>query len=503
MGRGDLARQQFEFTIMKMPRTSNLGPLVESSLMDRRGFMYQLGSGVGSVALSWLLNQDRATAAEVLGTKLTLNPMLAKQPHFPARAKACIFLMMEGGASHMDTFDPKPKLQEVSGKLFKRDDPLKSNQNSGDRFFTPSPFEFQRYGQCGREVSDLFRNVATCVDDLAFVRSVYAESDNHPAALFQFLTGNAFQGSPSIGSWVTYGLGTVNQNLPAFVVLRDGQPFGGTATWGNAYLPTYYQGTQLRSGAIPILDLQPPPEVGRQRQRDSLDLLQMFNREHSQRTPTHPDLEARMASYELAFRMQTEVPGTLSIEGEPESIRKLYGVDQEKTKAFGTRCLLARRLVERGVRFVQLWSGGWDSHDDILKGHRNAAEKVDVPIAGLIQDLKQRGLLDETLVVWGGEFGRTPDTNEGNHKKKKPGRDHNPGAMTMWFAGGGTTGGTLIGATDEIGNKAVEQRQSLKDVHATLLHVLGLDQSKLTFYHAGRFKQLTDTGGTVIRDFLA
>ncbi len=487
---------------MKTDRHSSAGNLLDSSLLDRRGFIYQLGSGVGTVALSWLLNQDRA-AAEGLGANRTLNPLLTKPPHFLPRAKSCIFLMMEGGASHMDTFDPKPKLKEVSGKIFTRDDKLKSNQNNGDRFFTSSPFEFQRYGQCGREVSELFRNVATCVDDLAFVRSVYAESDNHPAALFQFLTGNAFQGSPSIGSWVAYGLGTVNQNLPAFVVLRDGQPFGGTATWGNAYLPTCYQGTQLRSGAIPILDLQPPEEIGRQRQRDSLDLLQRINREHSQGNPTHPDLEARMASYELAFRMQTEVPGTLSIEGEPESIRKLYGVDQEKTKAFGTRCLLARRLVERGVRFVQLWSGGWDSHDDILNGHRKAADRVDVPIAGLIKDLKQRGLLDETLVVWGGEFGRTPDTNEGNHKKKTPGRDHNPGAMTMWFAGGGTAGGTLIGSTDEIGNKAVEQRQSLKDVHATLLHVLGLDQSKLTYYHAGRFKQLTDTGGTVIRDILA
>ena len=499
----ELVGQEVELTTMEAHPPSNAVPLLQSSLLDRRGFIYQLGAGVGSLALSCLLNQDAAAAAEALGSKPTFNPLLARSPHFPARAKSCIFLMMEGGASHMDTFDPKPKLKELVGKTFKRDDKLKSNQNNGDRFFTASPFEFQRYGQCGREVSELFKNVANCVDDLAFVRSVYASSDNHPAALFEFLTGNAFQGSPSIGSWVTYGLGTMNQNLPAFVVLRDGQPFGGTATWGNAYLPTCYQGTQLRSGAIPILDLQPPEEVGAHRQRDSLNLLQMFNREHSQRNPTHPDLEARMASYELAFRMQTEVPGTLSIEGESESIRKLYGVDQEKTKAFGTRCLLARRLVERGVRFVQLWSGGWDSHDEILKGHRNAAEKVDVPIAGLIQDLKQRGLLEDTLGVWGGEFGRTPDTNEVNHKKNKPGRDHNPGAMTMWFAGGGTAGGTLIGATDEIGNTAVEQRKSLKDVHATLLHTLGLDQSKLTFYHAGRFKQLTDTGGNVIREILA
>ena len=487
---------------MKSHPNSTTTPPVDTGLLDRRGFIYQLGSGVGAVALSWLLNQNR-TAAATPGPNPALNPILARPPHFPARAKSCIFLMMEGGASHMDTFDPKPKLRELEGKVFKRDEKQKSNQNNGDRFFTPSPFQFQRYGQCGMDVSELFRHTASRVDDLAFIRSVYAQSDNHPAALFQFLTGQAFQGSPSIGSWVVYGLGTVNQNLPAFIVLRDGQPFGGTATWGNAYLPTCYQGTQLRSGAIPILDLQPPEEVGRQRQRENLDLLQQFNREHLQRNPTHPDLEARLSSYELAFRMQTEVPGTLSIDGEPESIRKLYGLDQEKTKAFGTRCLLARRLIERGVRFVQLWSGGWDSHDDIANGHRRAAEKVDLPIAGLMQDLKQSGLLDETLVVWGGEFGRTHDTNEGNHKKNKHGRDHNPGAMTMWFAGGGTAGGKIIGTTDDIGNKAVENRKSLKDVHATLLHLMGLDQSKLTFYHAGRFKQLTDTGGKIIREILS
>ncbi len=486
----------------KMNRAEVLDPIVESNLIDRRGFHYQLGSGIGSVALSWLLSQDQAVAAESLGAKPALNPLLPKAPHFPARARSCIFLMMEGGASHIDTFDPKPKLKELDGKPFTRNEKLKSNQNKGDRFFTPSPFQFRRFGQCGRDVSELFQNVATCVDDLAFVRSVYADSDNHPAALFQFLTGQAFQGSPSIGSWVVYGLGTESQNLPAFVVLRDGRPFGGAAAWSNAYLPAAYQGTQLRSGAVPILDLQPPKDVGRSRQRESLDLLQAFNRQHSQRNPAHPDLEARMASYELAFRMQAEVPETLSVEGETEATRKLYGLDQEKTKDFGTRCLLARRLVERGVRFVQVWSGGWDSHDNILKGHRSAAERVDLPLAGLIQDLKQRGLLDETLLVWGGEFGRTPDTNANNHKKNTPGRDHNPGAMTMWFAGGGVGGGRLIGATDEMGDKAIEQPYHLKDVHATLLHLFGLDQFKLTFYHAGRFKQLTDTGGTVIHDIL-
>ena len=483
--------------------TGEFIPIKEWNALNRRRFMLQLGTGIGSLALSSLLSRDRAIAAEHPSPNSGPNPLLPKKPHFPGRAKSCIFLMMEGGASQMDTFDPKPKLKELAGKVFDRKEKQKSNQNKEERFFTASPFEFQRYGQCGRDVSELFQNVGTCVDDLAFVRSVHADSDNHPAALFQFLTGSAFQGSPSIGSWVVYGLGTENQNLPSFVVLRDGRPFGGNATWGNAYLPTCYQGTQLRSGAIPILDLQPPMGVSRLRQRENLDLLQKFNREHSQRNLAHPDLEARIASYELAFRMQAEVPESLSIEGEPEHIRKLYGLDQERTKDFGSRCLLARRLVERGVRFVQVWAGGWDSHDDILKGHRTAAEKVDVPIAALIQDLKQRGLLDETLVVWGGEFGRTPDTNANNNKKNTPGRDHNPGAMTMWFAGGGVRGGKLIGATDEIGHKVAEDPFHLKDVHATLLHSFGLDQYKLNFYHAGRFKQLTDIGGDVIHGLFA
>jgi Protein of unknown function (DUF1501) len=470
--------------------------------LGRRQFIYHLGSGLGALALSSLLSQERAGAAET-GSSSAVNPLLPKRPHFPARAKSVIFLMMEGGASHIDTFDPKPKLAQLEGKLFERHEKVKSNQSKGERYFTPSPFAFRRYGQCGMEVSELFQNLGGCVDDLAFVRSVYGDSDNHPAAMFQFLTGQAFQGSPSVGSWIVYGLGTENQNLPAFVVLRDGRPYGGTATWSNAYLPACYQGTQLRSGANPVLDLQPPPGVSPNQERENLDLLQIFNREFSRRHPAHPDLAARIANYELAFRMQVEVPETLDIDAEPEAIRKLYGLDQDATKGFGTSCLRARRLVERGVRFVQVWAGGWDSHEDILHGHRNAASRVDRPLAGLIQDLKQRGLLDETLVVWGGEFGRTPDTNASNYKNKKPGRDHNPAAMTMWFAGGGTRGGALVGATDELGHKAADHAYHLRDVHATLLQLCGLDQSKLTFYHAGRFKQLTDTGGTVIRGILA
>jgi membrane-anchored protein YejM (alkaline phosphatase superfamily) len=353
----------------------------------------------------------------------------------------------------------------------------------------------------------LFRETAANVDDMAFVRSVYAESDNHPAALFQFNTGVPVQGNPSIGSWVVYGLGTENQDWPAFVVLRDGKPFGGTSSWGNGYLPALYQGTQFRGGDHPVLNLHPPEGVTPQHQQKNLDLIQKLNRKHQTRHPDHLDLQAHIASYELAFRMQTTIPEAVDLASEPESIQKLYGLDNKETKTFGTRCLLARRMVERGVRFVQVWSGGWDSHADIINGHGKAAKRVDRPLAGLLKDLKQRGLLEETLVVWGGEFGRTVDTTEAAWNKKEPGRDHNPRAMTMWFAGGGIKGGSIVGATDEIGENAVDQRFHLRDVHATLLQLMGLDQEKLTYYHGGRFKRLTTNlvdggGGEIIQDML-
>jgi hypothetical protein len=478
---------------MHMHRPDGLRP-TSRLLYERRAFFHQLGTGLGSVALSWLLAQDRASAESI-------NPLAPHAGHIPARAKRCIFLMMEGGPSQIDTFDPKPTLDRIHGTKLERKEKLKSNQNRGNRYLVRSPFEFRRYGECGMDVSELFAHTAGCVDDIAFVRSVYCDSDNHPAALFHLTTGSLMQGSPSMGAWAVYGLGTENQDLPAFVVLRDGRPFGGTASWGNGYLPACFQGTQLRSGKHPILDLQPPPGVSAAQQRLNLDLIGELNREYSARLPGHPDLEARIAAYELAFRMQTEVPDAVSFGDEKESTKKLYGLDKDTTRAFGERCLLARRLVERGVRFVQVWSGGWDSHTDVRNGHRASAARVDRPIAGLLRDLKSRGLLDDTLVIWGGEFGRTPDTNVAD--KKRAGRDHNPGAMTMWFAGGGVRGGTIVGATDDVGNKAVESRYHLRDVHATFLHLLGLDDSKLVYYHGGRFKQLTDTGGTVLREIIA
>jgi hypothetical protein len=448
-----------------------------------------------------MLREDGVIAAEAGHDAGGSSSLLSRRPHFAARVRSIIFLVMEGGPSQIDTFDPKPTLDRLDGKVFSRDD-VKSNQVRGTRYFVRSPYKFRRYGRCGMPVSDLFHEVGGCADDLAVVRSAYGDSDNHPAALFQYNTGYPVQGNPSLGSWVVYGLGTENGNLPAFVVLRNGKPYGGTATWGNGYLPALYQGTQFRSGPNLVLNLKPPAEVDHDRQRMNLDLIQRLNERHQLRNPNHSELEARIAAYELAFRMQAEVPDAVDLDSESPATRTLYGLDEDSTKPLGARCLLARRLVERGVRFVQIWAGGWDSHADIKQGHADAARKADRPIAGLLKDLKQRGLLEETLVVWGGEFGRTPDTTQAQFDMKQPGRDHNPGAMSMWFAGGGVKGGTVVGATDELGNKAAERPFHLRDVHATLLHLLGLDQMQLTYYHGGRFKRLTDNGGEIIREIL-
>lgn len=465
----------------------------------RREMIFGSCGALGSVALNSLLTQNELRASDNSGGFAALAP---KSPHFAARAKSMIYLVMEGGPSQIDTFDPKPALNRHHGKVFAREN-VKTNQVKGKRFFVRSPFRFRNHGECGMPVSELFQETGACADDLAVVRSVYGDSDNHPAALFQYNTGFPVQGNPSIGAWMVYGLGSENQNLPAFVVLRDGKPFGGTSTWGNGFLPALYQGTQFRGGKTPVLDLQPPAGVTRSDQRSNLDLLKQLNQKHQSSRPDQPDLEARIAAYELAFRMQTEIPETVDLQSEPQHVHKMYGLDQDHTKAFGQRCLLARRLVERGVRFVQLWSGGWDSHGDVAGGHRSAARRVDRPIAGLLRDLKQRGLLEDTLVVWGGEFGRTADTNEAQWTKQQPGRDHNPKAMTMWFAGGGTKGGTIVGATDEVGDRAVEPRHHLNDVHATLQHLMGLDQHKLTYYHGGRLKRLTNLGGEIIQGIIS
>ena len=475
-----------------------MNSLIDKTVCNRRE-LFQSGIGLGGVALTWMLHQE--TVAAVPSVR-PLNPLAAKAPHFPARAKSIIFLMMEGGPSQIDTFDPKPELGKVDGQLFQREN-VRTSQVSGKRYFVRSPFKFRKYGECGMDVSELFERTAAHVDDIAFLRSGYCDSDNHPAAVFQYMTGYPVQGNPSVGSWVTYGLGSKNENLPSFVVLRDGKPYGGTTSWGNGFLPALYQGMQFRGGKHPVLNLKPPAGVARKQQETTLQLIQTLNENHREHRAEFSDLEARIAAYELAFRMQRHIPEAIDIDRETTATHELYGLNDDTTKQFGKRCLLARRLVERGVRFVQVWAHGWDSHDNVLEGHRNAAKRVDRPIAGLLTDLKQRGLLDDTVVVWGGEFGRTADTTEAAFNKKKPGRDHNPKATLIWFAGGGVRGGTVIGATDEFGDRSVENRYHLRDVHATMLYLLGLDQKTLTYYHGGRFKRLTDNGGEIISGLIA
>lgn len=465
----------------------------EALRLNRRAFMYRLGYGLGGLAFTSLLVQEQARAGV----------LTAKKPMVPTKIKSCIFLLMEGGPSHIDTFDPKPKLAEMHMKEFVREDKFASAMSSGKRYYVQSPFKFRKAGKSGIDICENFSHLAECVDDLCIYKGAVAQSVNHPTAMYHLNTGNQFGGDPAIGAWATYGLGTVNENLPAFIVLPESAyPQGGSANWSNGFLPAHFQGTPLRPTGSPILDLNPPAGVTRDEQRKNLDLMAELNRLHQQKYPGHEELPARLDSYELAFRMQSEIPDIIDLKKENEETKSLYGVGEKDTDDFGRRCLLARRLVEQGVRFVQVYSGGWDSHDFIEKAHSARIKAVDKPIAGLLKDLKRRGLLDSTLVIWGGEFGRSPD-NGIRSGSVQFGRDHNAKAMTLWFAGGGMKAGQVIGATDELGNEAVEVVHPLKDVHCTILHLLGLDDSKLNYFHAGRFKQLSQVGGTVIKELLA
>lgn len=457
---------------------------------SRRDFLFGTGAGLGTVALTAML---RGSAAG--------GPLPAI--HHAARAKRCIFLMMEGGPSHIDTFDPKPELAKRHLQRFVRSGAEQSAMSSGNRYFVQSPFGFLKAGKSGADISTEWEHLRKRVDDICFYRGAQVDSVNHPTACYQLNTGNRFGGDPGIGAWVTYGLGSSNENLPGFVVLpRTSYPQGGAANWSNGYLPARFQGTPLRPKGSPILDLAPPPGVDRDRQRRNLDLLDKLNRQHLESRGARSELEARMASYELAYRMQMEVPGVLDLEGEDQRTLESYGIGDATTDAFGRKCLLARRLVEKGVRFVQAYAGNWDSHDYIQRAHGSLIRAVDKPIAALLTDLKQRGMLEDTLVVWCGEFGRTPD-NGMRAGGTSYGRDHNPKAMTIWFAGGGVKAGHTIGATDELGAEAVQEVHHIRDVHVTLLHLLGLDDNRLTYYHAGRHKQLSQFGGTVIESLLS
>ncbi|MGL4552849.1 MAG: DUF1501 domain-containing protein [Gemmataceae bacterium] len=449
----------------------------------RRELFLGLGAGLGGIALSSLLADE------------------ARKPHVAAKARACIFLTMEGGPSHLDTFDPKPALTGQHLKRFVRQDAKESAMSSGPRYYVRSPFKFRKAGRCGADMAVNWEHLAGVADELCFYRGCQVDSVNHPTALYQMNTGNRSAGDPAVGAWVTYGLGTVNRDLPGFVVLPEvSHPQGGAANWGSGFLPADHQGTPLRAAGSPILDLAPGRGVSRGHQRANLDLLAELNRRHAEARPGRDDLAARADSYELAFRMQAEVPGLLDLSREPRRVQARYGIGEEPTDAFGRKCLLARRLVQRGVRFVQMYAGSWDSHDDIERGHGSLIRRVDRPIAGLIADLKQTGLLDSTLVVWCGEFGRTPDN--GVRMGTAYGRDHNPKAMTVWFAGGGVRAGHTVGATDELGAEAVECVHPIRDVHVTILRLLGLEDAKLTYFHGGRFKQLSQFGGQVINELI-
>ncbi len=435
------------------------------------------------------------------------NPLKPRKSHFPAKADSVIFLFMHGGPSHIDTFDPKPLLNELHGQ------PVPESFGNVDLQFTKvdkapligSPRVFKRRGDFGLEISDLFENVAGRADDLTVIRSCHHDGFTHVTGQNWMNTGWAGVGRPSIGSWVTYGLGSENENLPAYMVMLDGPIKAGPPAYGAGFLPAVYQGTVLRSQGPPILNIERPGHITERQQRRLLDLLRESNEEHYAARSDDSDLAARIESYELAFKMQTSVPELADLSVETDATRKLYGLDNSETRNFGEQCLRARRMVERGVRFVQIYSGGrkggagvgWDGHNEIDRNHEQMARSVDLPIAGLLTDLKQRGMLDRTLVVWGGDFGRTPFTDgaEGGGSNRN-GRDHNPYGFTVWMAGGGVRGGgQVIGSTDEIGLRARDDKVHMHDLHATIFSLLGLDYEKLTYFFQGRDFRLTDVGG--------
>ncbi len=463
--------------------------------LSRRELLRRSGTGLGMLGLAGLL-ADESSAA-------TANPMAPRSPHFPAKAKHVIHLFMNGGPSHVDTFDPKPMLTKYHGQPLPKS--LATERKTGAAF--GSPFKFKKYGQSGIEVSELFAHTAESIDDICVVRSCHADVPNHEPSLMLMNCGDSRLPRPCMGSWLTYGMGTENQNLPGFIAMcPGGYPTKGAENWRSAFLPGAYQGTYIDSQHTAIdrlIQNIKNDAVTPTGQRSQLDLLQQLNRRQLEQTGADPALEARIHSFELAYRMQMEASDAFDISSEPQYIREMYG---EGTQA--RQILIARRLVERGVRYVQLWHGAgqpWDNHDELEKGHRRLAKECDQAIGALLKDLKQRGLLESTLIIWGGEFGRTPTVElaASNNGGKVNGRDHNHYGFTTWIAGGGVKGGTVYGATDDFGFQAVENRVHIHDLHATLLHLLGFDHLKLTYRHAGRDFRLTDVHGHVVHDLIA
>lgn len=465
----------------------------------RRDLLKRSALGLGSLGLIGLLQDDQQLHGAEQGL-VSPTSLTAKSPHFPGRAKRVIHFFLNGGPSHVDTFDPKPALVKYAGKTLPQN--LRTERKTGAAF--PSPFEFKRYGESGIEVSELFSRTAAHIDDIAVVRSMHAQVPNHEPSLMLMNCGDSVQSRPSLGSWLMYGLGTENQNLPGFVAMcPGGLPIKDNENWQSAFLPGTFQGTYIDSKHTEfkqLIENIEHPQIKTEHQRNQLDLLKKWNRHHQQ-TRLDERLDSRISSYELAFRMQRDAKDAFDITDEPEYIQRMYG-----SGVHGRQTLIARRLVERGVRYVQLWHGAgqpWDNHEKIEDNHRRLAKEIDQPIAALLADLKQRGMLDETLVLWGGEFGRTPSVELEGGGKSKLGRDHNHYGFTVWMAGGGIKGGTVHGATDEFGFRAVEDRTSVHDLHATMLHTLGLDHEKLTYRYGGRDFRLTDVHGRVLTEILA
>ena len=470
----------------------------------RREFLWQVGGGFAGLALIDLLTRDGAFAAET--ARGAPSPLAPKPPHFPAKAKHAVFLFMNGAPSHIDTFDYKPELSQFDGKPYQGDLQVGSNGRPIG-YLMQTPFEFKKHGRSGLEISSLFPHTAKFADDLCVIRSMHTDTAAHASGCLQMNTGSVIIGKPSIGAWLSYGLGTMAESLPSFVVMTDprGGPISGPSNWTAGYMPAAYQGTLFRPTGAPLLDLATPPGTSDRTQRHSLDLLQRLNREHLGSRSNESELVARIHSYELAYRMQTTAAEVVDIDKEDEKTKEMYGLNDKRTADFGRKCLITRRLLEKGVRFIQLYSGGghiedtWDGHTDCITNHRNHAGETDQPIAALMADLKRTGLWDETLLIWGGEFGRTP-TSEGIGK---PGRDHNWYGFSMWVAGAGVKGGQAIGSTDELGFKAVEDRCHVSDLHATILHLMGLDHTRLTYFFQGLNQRLTGVRGNVVKKALA
>ncbi|HVV02076.1 MAG TPA: DUF1501 domain-containing protein [Verrucomicrobiae bacterium] len=477
-------------------------PRLEDRFITRRDFLSRCGIGFGMVGLAQLLGSELMAAEPVTSA---ISPLAPKAPQFPGKAKRVIHIFANGGPSHVDTFDPKPMLERFNGKPLPVEN-LKTERKTGAAF--GSPFKFQKHGRSGIEVSELFAKTAEHIDDMVVIRSMHGDVPNHEPSLLLMNCGESRLPRPSVGSWVTYGLGTMNQNLPGFITMcPGGYPIQETQNWQSAFLPGIYQGTYINSEFHEIEKLIENIKnsvVSTKEQREQLDLLRQLNEAHARRRADDAQLESRIESFELAYRMQLEAMDAFDLSKEPQSIRDMYGPGNQ-----GRQMLIARRLVERGVRFVQVWHGAgqpWDNHDDLEVNHRRLAQECDQPIAALLADLKQRGMLDDTLVIWGGEFGRTPTVElptPGANAGKINGRDHNHHGFSMWMAGGGVRGGHVHGATDEFGFKAVEDPVHVHDLHATILKLLGFDHTKLTFRHAGRDYRLTDVYGTVVDDLLA